>query len=146
MNHQARQLAVTIPDHSSFYSVYAEGPHSWKTFDRQLKSTVLYYPQNAAVILYYTYPAYREACVIRNTLDSGVMLPGLSKKVTVLFRVRASRVDKLKRAAGWLNTHCASGAYARDDGFYTRLACILEQRGKLSYIALQKLAECSVTE
>jgi len=93
--------------------------------------------------LYYTYLTYREACVIRYVQDgNGVPLPGLSKNVNVLFRVRASRVDKLKRAAGWLNKHSA-GAFAHDDGFYVRLFYILERRGKINYPALSKLAENS---
>jgi len=136
-------LEITIPDSSAFCTLYSDGNHSWKTYDRQKKRTLLYYPPGAAVILYYTYPAYREACVIRNCQnDAGVMLPGLSKKVSVLFRVRASRVDKLKRAAAWLNKH-SSGAYAHDDGFYSRLVYVLEQHGKLNYAALGKLAESS---
>jgi hypothetical protein len=136
-------LEITIPDRSSFCTLYSDGPHAWKTYDRQKKSTFLYYPPGAVVFLYYTYPTYREACVIRNLQeDTGVMLPGLSKKVSLLFRVRASRVDKLKRAAGWLNKH-SSGASAHDDGFYMRLVYLLEQRGKLNYAALGKLAESS---
>jgi len=140
-------LEVTIPDHSSFCSLYADGNHAWKTYDRQKKHTMLYYPLGAVVFLYYTYVTYREACVIRNIRDENnlsdcVILPGLSKNVKVLFRVRASRVDKLKRAAGWLNKHSA-GAFSHDDGFYTRLSFILEQRGKINYPALGKLAENS---
>jgi len=139
-------LEITIPDRSSFCTLYADGPHSWKTYDRQKKHTLLYYPPGAVVILYYTYPTHREACVIRNIGDEAgtgsCMLPGLSKKVFVLFRVRASRVDKLKRAAGWLNKH-SSGACAHGDGFYARLVYLLEQRGKLNYAALGKLAESS---
>ena len=139
-------LEITIPDRNSFYTLFSDGPHAWKTYDRQKKHTLIYYPPGAAVILYYTYPTYREACVIRNigeeTGTGSCMLPGLSKKVFVLFRVRASRVDKLKRAAGWLNKH-TSGAFAHDDGFYARLVYLLEQRGKLNYAALSKLAEGS---
>jgi hypothetical protein len=136
-------LEITIPDRSYFCSLYAEGLHSWKTYDQQKKHTLLYYPPQAAVILYYTYPTYREACVIRHSdADDGVILPGLSKKVSVLLRVRASRVDKLKRAAGWLNKHSA-GACVHTDGFYARLAFLLEQRGKINYAALTQLAEIS---
>ena len=140
-------LEITIPDHKSFYTLYADGPHSWKTYDRQKKSNLLYYPPGAAVFLYYTYPTYREACVVRYTQENtGVMLPGLSKKCSVLFRVRASRVDKLKRAAGWLNEHSGAGAYGHDDGFFLRLVYILEQRGKLNYVALRDLAATSSAE
>ena len=135
-------LCVTIPDQNSFYTLYSDGVHAWKNYDRLEKHTLIYYSPGAVVILYYTYLTYREACVIRNTDDVGVSLPGLSKKVSVLFRVRASRVDKLKRAAGWLNKH-SSGAFAHDDGFYIRLFYILEQRGKINYPALSKLAENS---
>jgi hypothetical protein len=136
-------LEVTIPDHNSFYSLYAEGNHSWKTYDQSKKKTLLYYASKAIVILYYTYPTRREACVIRNYVDNdnkGVYLPGLSKKVNLIFNVSASRVDKLKRATGWLNSH-SSLALAHNDGFYVRLQYLLEQRGKLNYTALKMLAE-----
>ena len=140
-------LEVTIPDHSSFCTLYSDGNHAWKTYDRQKKHTLIYYPPEAVVFLYYTYPTYREAVVIRNIQDENefshcVTLPGLSKNVKVLFRVRASRVDKLKRAAGWLGKH-SPGAFVHDDGFYTRLSYVLEQHGKINYPALGKLAENS---
>jgi len=136
-------LEITIPDCASFYSLYADGNHAWKTYDRQKKHSLLYYAPGAVVYLFYTYPTYREACVIRNvTTENAVALPGLSKKVSLLMRVRASRVDKLKRAAGWLNKH-SSGAFAHEDGFYARLVYLLEQHGKLNYAALGKLAEYS---
>jgi len=136
-------LEIIIPDCASFYSLYSDGNHSWKTYDRQKKHTLLYYAPGAVVILYYTYPTYREACVIRNvSAENAVSLPGLSKKVSLLLRVRASRVDKLKRAAAWLNKHSCD-AYGRDDGFYIRLVYLLEQRGKLNYAALSELAEKS---
>ena len=140
-------LEVTISDCKSFYTLFSDGNHAWKTYDREKKQTLFYYAPGAVVFLYYTYVTYREACVIRHVQneDGGknlVQLPGLSKKVNVLFRVRASRVDKLKRAAGWLDKHSA-GAFAHDDGFYTRLVYLLEQRGKINYPALGKLAESS---
>jgi len=138
-------LEVTIPDNNSFYTLFSDGKHTWKTYDRLKKHTLIYYPPRAVVILYYTYVTFREACVIRNvqTDTNCVMLPGLSKKVSVLFRVRASRVDKLKRAAGWLNKHSVFTAYGHEDGFYIRLCYLLERRGKINYPALGKLADSS---
>jgi hypothetical protein len=97
------------------------------------------YEKEALVFLYYTYPAHRAASVIRN-VPGQAALPGLSKKVAVLFTVHASKADKLKRAAGFLNKN-ANGAYRFADGFYTRLYFILQQRGKLNYQALQSLTE-----
>jgi len=139
-------LEVTIPDHNSFCTLYADGNHAWKTYDGQKKHSLFYYAPGEVVFLYYTYVTYREALVIRNVQnDDGIMLPGLSKKVSVLLRVRASRVDKLKRAAGWLKKHSA-GAFVHEDGFYTRLFYIIEQRGKINYPALGKLAESSASQ
>jgi hypothetical protein len=134
-------LEITIPDHNSFYTLYSDGILAWKTYDRENKKSLMYYPPGAVVFLYYTYPTRREACVIRYSVkDKGILLPGLSKKVTLLFDVAASRVDKLKRAASWLNKH-SSGAYFHDDGFYIRLYYILLQRGKINYPALNNLLE-----
>jgi hypothetical protein len=136
-------LEVFIPDCNSFYTLYSDGNHTWKTYDQRKKAALFYYPPGAVVVLYYTYPTYREACVIRNSPDkTAVSLPGLSKKVPVLFRLRASRVDKLKRAVSWLKKH---SALAYGDGFYTRLGCLLEQKGKINYPALGRLAEDSVS-
>jgi hypothetical protein len=132
-------LEITIPDHNSFYTLFSDGVPAWKTYDRRKKTSLFYYPPGAVVFLYYTYPTRREACVIRNSVkDKGVMLPGLSKKVTLLFNVAASRVDKLKRAASWLKVH-SSGAFSHNDGFYVRLFYILQRRGKINYPALNNL-------
>jgi hypothetical protein len=138
-----KHLEIAIPDFNAYYTLYAEGSLSWKTYDRQKKNSLLYYPSGAVVFLFYTYPTHRTACVIRNAENqNGIFLPGLSKKVLQLFSVTASRVDKLKRAMNWLNKH-SPGAFVHDDGFYTRLVYILEQRGKINYAALSKLAESS---
>jgi len=136
-------LEITIPDYNSFYTLYADGNHAWKTYDQIMKKTLIYYPPGALIVLYYTFITYREACVIRfeqNDNENMTALPGLSKNVSLFFRLRASRVDKLKRAVGWLNKHSA-GAFSHNDGFYIRLHYLIEQRGKINYAALSKLAE-----
>ena len=134
-------LEITILENPVFYSLYADGIFSFKTFYKNLKANVFVYDDDAIVVLYYTYPAYREACVIRNTVQGGKLLPGLSKEVSVLFSVRASKVDKLKRAMGFLRKNLNTGAYTKDDGFYTRLYFILMQRGKINYTALKSLIQ-----
>jgi hypothetical protein len=133
-------LLITIPEKPPFYSLYAQGIFDWKSFDRMNAQTVLAYAENAAVVLYYTYPTYREASVIRNS-GGNIMLPGLSKKITVLFSVRASRVDKLRRAIDFLNKNTPGGAYSFGDGFYIRLYFLLLQRGKINYPALRRLSQ-----
>ena len=132
-------LVVTIPDHPSFYSLYSDGLLSGKTYVKETGSTLISYNEHAVVILYYTYPTHREACVIRNTCPGPVLLPGLSKKVSLLFNVQASRVDKLRRAVGFLHAH-ALRPFSRNDGFYIRLSFLLSQKGPLSYPALRHLA------
>jgi hypothetical protein len=142
-----KQLEVTIPDHNSFFTLFAEGCHCWKNYDQAKKVTILHYPPGAAVFLYYTYPTHREACVIRNDdAEGGIMLPGLAKKVSCVCRVQASRVDKLKRAVFYLNKHSSAGAYGHNNGFYIRLGCLMEQRGKINYPALRVLFESSLKE
>jgi hypothetical protein len=130
------ELTVTILDQNPFYSLYSDGKHSWKSYDNKEKSTHLVYAKDSLIILYYTYPTHREACVIRNTVSGVQRLPGLSKNVSVLFSVHASRVDKLRRAVSFLRKPLSF-----DDGFYTRLYFILLSRGKLNYPALRSLAE-----
>jgi hypothetical protein len=138
-------LEIIIPGEASFYSLYADGLFSGKTLLPESDAAILAFPENALIFLYYTYPAHREACAVRNSTTSGarsLFLPGLSKRVSLLFAVHASRVDKLRRAVSFLNTH-SSGAYSFGDGFYIRLRFLLCQRGKLNYPALRMLADSS---
>jgi len=133
------ELIITIQDNTPFYSLFADGMYSRKTYIKESGSTLLAYAPGSVVALYYTYPTHRAASVVRH-VPGGAELPGLSKKVRVLFTVHASKVDKLKRAVGFLNKH-SGGAYQFPDGFYLRLYFILLRRGKLNYIALRKLVE-----
>jgi hypothetical protein len=138
-----KPLIVTIPDKAAFYSLYSDGLLAWKHYDKDSETTSIAYNDNAVVILYYTYPTHREACIIRSTQEGGAAaLPGLSKKVSLLFSVHASKVDKLRRAAGFLNKH-HGGAFSKDDGFYLRLYFLLCEKGPLNYPALKNLAERS---
>jgi hypothetical protein len=130
-------LIVTIPDKNNFYSLYADGIPARKSYLKDLETTRLFYAPGSLLFLYYTYPTHREACAVRNVPGSA-LLPGLSKPVSLLFSVQASRVDKLRRTVGFLNAN--GGAYSYHDGFYIRLAFILSQRGKINYFALRRLA------
>jgi hypothetical protein len=138
-------LSVIIPEKQAFYSLYADGLIRAKFFDREKKATVISFAHNAVAVLYYTYPTHREACVIRNAQDGKTPLPGLSKPVSLLFSLAASRVDKLRRAVAFLekNHGTRGGAFNRDNGFYIRLFFLLREKGKLRYTALAKLAEYS---
>jgi hypothetical protein len=136
-------LMVTIPDENRFYSLFSDGNHAWKNYDGRRKTTRLIYPPGAVLFLYYTYPTHREACVIRNASGSRAF-PGLSKNVSLLFSVHASKVDTLKRAAAFLKKHAPAGAFSFGDGFYIRLFFIISQRGKLNYPALSNLCSLEV--
>jgi hypothetical protein len=133
------ELVVVIPDESNFYSLFADGVYSRKTYAKDTGESYFAYPPGSALFLYYTYPTHRAASAVRHA-PGVAALPGLSKKVSLLFTVHASKVDKLKRAVGFLNKN-AGGAYRFGDDFYLRLYWILESKGKLCYPALRHLAE-----
>jgi hypothetical protein len=133
------ELVVVIPDESNFYSLYADGIFSRKAYVKDTGESYFAYPPGSVVFLYYTYPTHRAASAIRHA-PGGAALPGLSRKVNLLFTVHASKVDKLKRAVSFLNKN-AGGACRFGDGFYVRLYWILESKGKLCYPALRHLAE-----
>jgi hypothetical protein len=134
------RLTVAIPDKNAFYSLYSDGLFLRKTYARESASTLIEYDENAVCVLYYTYPTHREACVIRNAASSEpASLPGLSKKTSLIFSVQASKVDKLRRAVGFLHKKFGN-AFNFDDGFYIRLSFLLRMRGKLNYPALRELA------
>jgi hypothetical protein len=138
-------LAVTIPDKNSFYSLFADGPFFRKTYIREEGVTMLFYEPDAVVFLFYSYPTHRVACAVRNSSKNSrpASFPGLSARVSLLFSLRASRVDKLRRALAFLNRHGPADAYSFEDGFYTRLFFLLSARGPLFYPALRKLAAAS---
>jgi hypothetical protein len=131
-------LVVTIPDKNNFYSLYADGSFIRKKYIREAGHTLIFFDRDAIVFLYYTYPTHREVCVIRNTPSGSLLFPGLSKRVSLLCSVQASKVDKFRRAVAFLNAN-AGDAYSRNDGFYIRLGFILAQKGKINYPALCKL-------
>jgi hypothetical protein len=86
-------LMATIPDENRFYSLYCDGLYAWKHYDGLIKATRIIYAKDALVVLYYTYPTHREACVIRNR-DGSRSFPGLSKKVSPLFSVQPKALPK----------------------------------------------------
>ena len=133
------ELVIVIPDSPPCPTLYSDGDHSRIAHSKESGETYLAYPPEAIVFLYYTYPAHRAASCIRNAPGKAAF-PGLSKKVSLLFSVHASKVDKLKRAVGFLNVN-AGGACRFDDDFYLRLYFILEQRGKLNSPALRSMAD-----
>ena len=135
------ELIITIPDNPSFYSLYADGPYSRKIYSKENAASLFAYAPGAAVVLYYTYPTHRAASLIRNT-PGNAEFPGLSRRVSVLWTVHASKVDKLKRAVSFLNKHF-KGSFEFSNDFYIRLFFILQRRGKLNYISLRNLAECA---
>jgi len=132
------ELVVIIPDNPRFFSLFADGLYSRKVYFKETGETYLSFPEGSVVFLFYTYPNHRAVSCIRN-VPGKAELPGLSKKVSLLFNAHASKVDKLKRAIGHLNKH-AGGAYQYGDDFYLRLYLVLQQKGKLNYIALRNVA------
>ena len=138
------ELIILIPDKAVFYSLYADGIFSRKTYQKDSGESFFAYDQGAVVFLFYTYPTHRAASVIRN-IPGSAAFPGLSKRVKLLFTVHASKVDKLRRSIGFLNKN-SSDAYHFDDDFYTRLYFLLQQPGRLNYLSLKKLASKCETE
>jgi hypothetical protein len=134
-----RDLLIIIPGDPPFYSLYAAGNPLRKVFVKDVAASYLYYAQNAVVALFYTYPSFRAAHIVRNVPAGKCSFPGLTKKVAPLCSFRASRVDKLRRALGRLGARFNS-AFDFPDAFYLRLAFLIEARGKLNYIALDSLA------
>ena len=132
-------LVIVIPDKPRFYSLYADGFFPQVAYSEDTQEHYFAFSRNSVVFLYYKYPYHRAANVVRN-VPGETDLPGLSRKVRLLFSVTASRVDKLKKAVGHLNKNFDS-AYQFSDAFYLRLYFIVSQKGKLNYPALIKLAQ-----
>jgi hypothetical protein len=132
-------LTITARDKNEYYSLYADGPYLEKKYIKYTGTTKLVYGDNAVIFLYYKYPAYRQACAVRNA-EGAASLPGLSKKVNQIFSLSASRVDRLKKAAEFLDRNCGS-AYNFSDAFYIRLYYLLLKRKTLTGPELLSLAD-----
>jgi hypothetical protein len=135
-------LIVTIPPPDNFYSLYADGVYRSKKYDKESGVTYLAYEEGSALFLYYTYPTHRRVYLVRNNEEDGETksLPGLSKRIAVIFKQYASRVNKTKQAVSYLNKHYES-AYGYSDRFYTRLSVLLQQKGGIDYAAIDALCK-----
>jgi len=133
-------LKVHIPTEKQFYSLYSEGCYTSKKSDDN--ETILTYCQNEVLFLYYTYPSHRRAYIVRFDSDNknGIMLPSLDQPVKIISRCHASKVDKLKKTAGFLKEYCPN-AFAFSDSFYVRIHFIIQQKGKINYEAIRVLLE-----
>lgn len=134
-----KELAIEIPEFNSYYRLYAEGPHTGKRYIRSRGVTRLVYPEDSVIFLYYSYPAYREAVVVRNSAEGGIELPSVLGPARPLFRAEASAAGRLKKAAEYLDENYGS-AYGFSDGFYVRLHFLLQKGGPLSGRELDALA------
>lgn len=141
----ARNLQITIPHAPIFFTLYADGKED--TIVNTDTGSVLYYPDNAIILLYYTFPTHRRLYCVRNT-ECSIMsdLPSVSLPVSILFKQFASRVDKTKKAISYLREHYHEHAYNLPNGFYSRLGLMLSQKGKLNYLLLDDLVKRSLTD
>jgi hypothetical protein len=138
----SKKLVITVHDENKYYGLYADGVYGEKRYVKSTGTTKLFYNENAVIFLYYTYPAYRQVCAVRNTENGGIFLPSLSKKVFLLFNLSASRVDSVKRAVNFLNKTYGS-AYNFSDDFYIRLYFLLLDKSKVYDSDIKRLAELS---
>lgn len=130
-------LNVEILTTPQFYTLYADG--RYETMVKTPNGVQLLYPPDAVIFLYYTFPAHRRVYCVRNSGFGKSTLPGLSSPVSILFKQYASRVDKTKKAVSYLREHYPHFAYEMPDAFYTRLAILLLEKGKISYTSLESL-------
>jgi hypothetical protein len=128
---------------NKFYSIYSDGMFIKKHFDKETETTTLEYGGGAAVLLYYTYPVHRRVYLVRNVSNetNGLTgLPCLSKKIKVIFKNTASRVDKTRRAFAHIREHYGGNPFIFSDDFYMRLDFLIKQKGKIKYHLIDALA------
>ncbi|GMO42604.1 MAG: hypothetical protein Ta2F_18490 [Termitinemataceae bacterium] len=138
------QLTISIPPENNIFSLYADGQFIHKEYEKETQTTYLTYAVDSAIFLYFTFPKHRRVYLIRNIapVKNSVLtsLNCLSQPVKIIFKQFASRVDKTRRAAAFLNEHYKS-AYKYSDIFYYRLDRILLRRGKINYMAIAELVK-----
>lgn len=135
-------LKITILKNPQFFTLYADGNE--ETILKTNTSSVLLYPPDAVIFLYYTFSTHRRVYCVRNVINkNAIILPGLSQEVTILFKQFASRVDKTKKVVSFLREHYSENVFVFDDGFYVRLDVLLKMKGTLDYYALDLLSQRS---
>jgi hypothetical protein len=141
--HNMNNILIITNMPNNFYSLYSDGIFEKKHFDKDTEITALEYKENSAVLLYYTYPVHRRVYLVRNVsyeTKNLTGLPGLSKKVKIIFKNTASRVDKTRRAFAHIREHYGD-PFAFPDDYYTRLDFLIKQKGKIKYHLIDMLTE-----
>jgi hypothetical protein len=119
-------LNVYIPK-DSFFNLYAKGKIEYKQTVEDLGTFIRF---DGAVILFYKYPHYRLASIVRNSEElrnyPPITLPNVKQKVGVIYRARGRRVDILRNVYWNLEELHGRKVYAYDTFFWQKVGCLLD--------------------
>jgi hypothetical protein len=119
-------INVHIPQ-ESFFTLYARGKAERKHTVDRLGTFIRF---NGVVLLFYKYPHFRMAYIIRNYDElqfyPPVGLPQVKQKAGILFRARGRRVDLLKRAYWHLEQMNGKSVYTWPTAFWQKVGCLLD--------------------
>jgi hypothetical protein len=119
-------LNVHIPK-DSFFTLYAKGKIEYKQTVEDLGTFIRF---DGVVILFYKYPHYRLAYIVRNSEElrnyPSITLPNLKQKVGVIYRARGRRVDILRNVYWNLEEIHGERVYTYDTFFWQKVGCLLD--------------------
>jgi hypothetical protein len=122
---------VHIPK-DSFFTLYAKGNIERKQTVDNLGTFIRF---DGVVVLFYKYPHYRRAYIVRNSEElrhyPAMSLPNVKQQVGIIYRAQGRRVDLLRRV--WWNLEQINGrkVYAYDTFFWQKAGCLLDAYHRL---------------
>jgi hypothetical protein len=119
-------LNVYIPK-DSFFTLYAKGKIEYKQTVDDLGTFIRF---DGVVILFYKYPHYRLAYIVRNSEElrnyPSITLPNVKQQVGVIYRTKGRRVDILRNVYWNLEQIHGRKVYTHDTFFWQKVGCLLD--------------------
>jgi hypothetical protein len=128
-------LSVHIPK-DSFFTLYAKGKIEYKQTVEDLGTFIRF---DGVVILFYKYPHYRLAYIVRNAGElinyPSLTLPNVKQKVGVIYRAGGRRVDILRNVYWNLERMNGGKVYTYGTFFWQKVGCLMDNYRSLKSAA-----------
>jgi len=127
---------IVYAGYNTIFSLFVEG-----VYEKQENEIDFYLSEGYKAVLYYTYPKYRKAFLVRPSLpgEASQYLPNVEGGLIVLGEFQRSKVDKIKKALSFLRTkEDVIKTLKRNDLFFRKLGFVLQAKGRLDYVLLER--------
>jgi hypothetical protein len=130
-------LDVHIPK-DSLFTLYARGNIERKITVNDVGTFICF---DGVVLLYYKYPHYRRAYVVRNGAETrhhpAIVLPNVRQKVGIILQATGRRVDILRWVYWNLEQINGKKVYTYNTLFWQKVGCLLDNFKGLKSAAIK---------